>query len=167
MKENSIEVTIKQLETMLKCRIQQKEIIECSGGTCINCNPDIKALTHSIYILKEYEKLLEIASEFINRKPEQFSIGEFRNKLTELEKTIDLNNEEEIALNNRIIDLETKIEKKDKIIDKMAEYIADITDCPLENCDIDLDCEKRCNANIEKECWKLYFENKVESEENK
>ena len=72
---------------------------------------------------KENEELIEIkrvASEFINKKLEQFSIGEFRNKLTELEKTINLNNEEEIALNNRIIDLETKIEKKDKIIYEIA-----------------------------------------------
>lgn len=45
MKENSIEETIKQLELILKARKEHKEIIECAGGWCINCDPDIKALT--------------------------------------------------------------------------------------------------------------------------
>lgn len=45
MKENSIEETIKQLKLMLKVRKEQKEIIECAGGSCMNCNPDIKALS--------------------------------------------------------------------------------------------------------------------------
>ncbi len=44
MKENSIEETIKQLELILKARKEHKEIIECAGGWCINCDPDIKAL---------------------------------------------------------------------------------------------------------------------------
>ena len=42
MKENSIEETIKQLELILKVRKEQKEIIECAGGSCINCDPDIR-----------------------------------------------------------------------------------------------------------------------------
>ena len=43
MKENSIEETKKQLELILKVRKEQKEIIECDGGSCMNCDPDIKA----------------------------------------------------------------------------------------------------------------------------
>ena len=59
MKKNSIEETIKQLELILKVRKEQKEIIECAGGSCMNCDPDIKALSKSIEILTDYKKLLE------------------------------------------------------------------------------------------------------------
>ena len=59
MEENSIEETIKQLKLMLKVRKGQKEIIECAGGSCINCDPDIKALSESIDILSDYKKIKE------------------------------------------------------------------------------------------------------------
>lgn len=59
MKENSIEETIKQLKLMLKVRKEQKEIIECTGGSCMNCNPDIRALTESIDILSDYKRALK------------------------------------------------------------------------------------------------------------
>ena len=59
MKENSIEETIKQLKLMLKVRKGQKEIIECAGGSCINCDPDIKALSESIDILSDYKRVLK------------------------------------------------------------------------------------------------------------
>ena len=52
-------------------------------------------------------------------------------------------------------------EKKDKIIDLMAEYISKLTDCPFENEKEYLDCEKMCDIRTDKECWKQYFENKV------
>ena len=59
MKEKSIEETIKQLKLMLKVRKEQKEIIECAGGTCMNCDPDIKALSESIEILSDYKRVLK------------------------------------------------------------------------------------------------------------
>ena len=59
MKENSIEETKKQLELILKVRKEQKEIIECLGGSCMNCNQDIKALTESIEILSDYKRALK------------------------------------------------------------------------------------------------------------
>ena len=59
MKENSIEETIKQLKLMLKVRKEQKEIIECAGGSCMNCDPDIKALSKSIEILSDYRRVKE------------------------------------------------------------------------------------------------------------
>ena len=59
MKENSIEETIKQLELILKVPKEQKEIIERAGGSCINCNPDIKALSESIDILSDYKRVLK------------------------------------------------------------------------------------------------------------
>lgn len=56
------------------------------------------------------------------------------------------------------------IKEKDKQIDLMVEYINNIQDCPLENCGVDLDCENRCDNNekLIEECWKIYFESKVE-----
>ena len=56
---NSIEETIKQLKLILKVRKEQKEIIECAGGSCMNCNPDIQALTKSIDILSDYKRVLK------------------------------------------------------------------------------------------------------------
>ncbi len=72
MKENSIEETIKQLELILKARKEQKEIIECAGGWCVNCDPDIKALTESIYILKDYKKVLKrVRNNMINEEAQK------------------------------------------------------------------------------------------------
>ena len=56
MKENSIEETIKQLELILKARKIHKE---CVGESCINCNPDIEALTNSIEFLSDYKRVLK------------------------------------------------------------------------------------------------------------
>ena len=70
MKENSIEETIKQLKLMLKVRKEQKEIIECAGGSCINCDPDIKALTESIDILSDYKRVLEINEVLLKENEE-------------------------------------------------------------------------------------------------
>lgn len=57
----------------------------------------------------------------------------------------------------------TEIEKKDKMIDLMAEEIKKRATCPLDDYNYDLDCENKCNNNT-KECWKQYFERKVEDE---
>lgn len=59
MESKKIEETIKQLKLMLKVRKEQKEIIECAGGACINYNPGIKALSDSIEILSDYERVLK------------------------------------------------------------------------------------------------------------
>ena len=56
MKEKSIEGTIKQLELILKARKIHKE---CVGESCINCNPDIEALTNSIEFLSDYKRVLK------------------------------------------------------------------------------------------------------------
>lgn len=66
MKENSIEEIIKQLELILKVRKEQKEIIECAGGSCMNCDPDIKALTESIKIVSDYKRALKENEDFRN-----------------------------------------------------------------------------------------------------
>ena len=70
MKENSIEETIKQLKLMLKVRKEQKDIIECAGGSCINCDPDIKALTESIDILSDYKRVLKMNEVLLKENEE-------------------------------------------------------------------------------------------------
>ena len=40
------------------------------------------------------------------------------------------------------------LEEKDKIIDLMAEYISNITDCPFESEGKYLDCEKMCYVKV-------------------
>jgi len=70
MKENSIEEIIKQLELILKVRKEQKEIIECAGGSCMNCNPDIKALSESIDILSDYKRVLKINKVLLKENKE-------------------------------------------------------------------------------------------------
>lgn len=84
MKENSIEETKKQLELILKVRKEQKEIIECAGGSCINCNPDIKALSESIDILSDYKRVL--------KENEQLSteVNSLKKENEEKDKIIDL-----------------------------------------------------------------------------
>ena len=66
--KNSIEETIKQLKLMLKVRKEQKEIIECAGGSCMNCDPDIKALSKSIDILSDYKRVLKENEELLQEK---------------------------------------------------------------------------------------------------
>lgn len=60
----------------------------------------------------------------------------------------------------------SELKKKDKIIDEMAEYLSIIRDCPNKDKGANLDCENRCSNDdkIYAECWKMYFERKVEVE---
>lgn len=88
--KNSIEETIKQLKLMLKVRKEQKEIIECAGGSCMNCNPDIKALSESIDILADYKRTLKENEEL------KISNKEIDKECSRLEKKeVELINENE------------------------------------------------------------------------
>ena len=62
-------------------------------------------------------------------------------------------------------ELKEESEQKDKIINSMTEYISEHADCPCENEGKDLDCEKMCDVRIDRDCWKIYFENKVKEKE--
>ena len=62
--------------------------------------------------------------------------------------------------------LNKQLEKKDKVINEMAEKIVGfIGTCPNDNeyTLLDIDCEKVCEDNM-KQCWIEYFTNKVERE---
>ncbi len=77
---------------------------------------------------------------------------------------LETSNEELDRENNRLEKIEFERDKANKIIDEMAEYLAIIRDCPNEDKGANLDCENRCSNDdsIYAECWKQYFEKKVE-----
>lgn len=83
------------------------------------------------------------------------------NKNTEI--YVDYKNKEKTDDIQVVLDL---LKEKDRQIDLMSEYISEHTDCPCENEGKDLDCEKMCDVRIDRDCWKIYFENKVK-EKNK
>ena len=64
-------------------------------------------------------------------------------------------------LNDVILNL---IKKQQKVIDEMASYLSIIRACPNEDCGANIDCERRCNLTdeLQKECWKIYFNRRVE-----
>lgn len=103
MKEN-IEDIIKQLEVMLKIRKEQKEVVECAGGFCVNCEPDIDALTYSIMILSRYKRMQEIN--------EQHAL-EIDNllKTNELLQIRLLNRISKKEIENRVLELNKEISK--------------------------------------------------------
>ena len=108
MKENSIEETIKQLKLMLKVRKEQKEIIECAGGSCMNCNPDIKALSESIDILSDYKRVLKENEEL---KKSKITYEKFR----------DIQEKNKNIVDNNYIPKQ-KIKDKIEEINKMIAY---------------------------------------------
>ena len=71
-------------------------------------------------------------------------------------------------VNTAIYTILNELEKKDKVIDMMAEYIEECTgSCPNDMYDWqEIDCDKECEISMKK-CWIEYFYNKVEiPEEN-
>lgn len=144
MKENSIEETIKQLKLMLKVRKEQKEIIECAGGSCMNCNPDIKALTESIEILSDYKRVLKENEELKQDRNNNYqmialaqneALGymqgyEDGKKLKRSAVANIVENQQYYIIKKQIEKYETYIEQlrkelgqKDKIIDLMADQL--------------------------------------------
>lgn len=106
--ENSIEETKKQLELILKARKEQKEIIECAGGWCINCDPDIKALTESIDILRDYKRVLKENEELKAKWDKDTHI---------LQNELDLTNADKINNYIPVQKVKDKIKKNEEIID--------------------------------------------------
>jgi hypothetical protein len=85
-----VEETIKQLDLILKVRKEQKEIIECAGGSCINCAPDINALTNSIEFLLDYEKILKENEELKEYKERtKYTKKLCKSKIEEAEKKLE------------------------------------------------------------------------------
>lgn len=102
--KNNIEETIKQLELILKARKEHKEIIECAGGWCVNCDPDIKALTESIDILKDYKKVLKEVKRLEN--------------MYEAEKRIHMVRNEQLARKQQLVTKCNELENENKELKK-------------------------------------------------
>lgn len=73
-----------------------------------------------------------------------------------------------LAITNQLLSrqchkLQEESEKKDKMIDLMAEEISKsiVNTCPFADYNVDLDCENKCKDDY-KACWKQYFKYKVE-----
>lgn len=131
MKENGIETTIKQLELILKARREHKEIIECVGGSCMNCDPDIKALVKSIDILSDYKRVLQ-ENEYMHNEldKQQTKINKYAKENEELKKFhIQDNKHLDFIMENSITvqKVKDKIEKKIKYHEKNILDIENIT----------------------------------------
>lgn len=131
MKENSIEETIKQLELILKARREHKEIIECVGGSCMNCDPDIKALVKSIDILSDYKRVLQ-ENEYMHNEldKQQTKINKYAKENEELKKFhIQDNKHLDFIMENSITvqKVKDKIEKEIKYHEKNILDIENIT----------------------------------------
>lgn len=99
-----VEETIKQLELILKVRKEQKEIIECAGGSCMNCDPDIKALTESIDILSDYKRVLKENEELKDYKLRtEYTKKLCKSKVEEAEKKLE-------KMKNKIEDIIVEIQ---------------------------------------------------------
>lgn len=114
--ENSIEDTKKQLELMLKVRKEQKEIIECAGGSCMNCDPDIKALSRSIEILSDYKRVL--------KENEKLK----KSKIT-YEKVRDIQEKNKNIVDNNYIPKQKIKDKIDKLQDDLKYIACGNNDC--------------------------------------
>lgn len=134
-------MTKEQEETIERLNNDKNKPLYCGDITIVNVE-DIEILLN---MLKEKDRLLarNVAKNFT------FSIKE-------AEKA-----KEDLEMLNRGWQIE--LEKKDKIIDLMAEEIAEniLNTCPQADYNYNLDCENRCN-NDYKKCWKQYFERKGE-----
>lgn len=180
--ENSIEETIKQLELILKARKEHKEIIECAGGWCINCYSDIKALTESIDILKDYKKVLKevkrlenmyeaekrihmVRNEQLARKQQLvIKCNELENENKELKKEIkswkkysDEQEENIIEKNNIICNLEFQREKQQKEIEEKDKIINVMAEYISKK---EILVDKHCYA-LTAEAVKQWFEKQI------
>lgn len=131
MKENGIETTIKQLELILKARREHKEIIECVGGSCMNYDPDIKALVKSIDILSDYKRVLQ-ENEYMHNEldKQQTKINKYAKENEELKKFhIQDNKHLDFIMENSITvqKVKDKIEKEIKYHEKNILDIENIT----------------------------------------
>lgn len=180
--ENIEEETIKQLELILKARKEHKEIIECAGGWCVNCDPDIKALTESIDILKDYKKVLKEVKRLENMYEAEKRIHMVRNeqlarkqqlviKCNELEnvnkelkeeikswkKYSDEQEENIIEKNNIICNLEFQREKQQKEIEEKDKIINVMAEYISKK---EILVDKHCYA-LTAEAVKQWFEKQI------
>ena len=104
-----------------------------------------------------HQKNTELAEK--NAEIEKYKKLLADNLARELNNSIKAKEKADTDLEYLNIGWQLELEKKDKMIDLMAEEIKKRATCPLDDYNYDLDCENKCNNNT-KECWKQYFERK-------
>ena len=126
----------------------------------------IEKIKWSIHI-NELTKDINGSNTSINVEVLEKVLSMLEEKDKEIHFQEDINKTELNRHNKAEKNLKGIINKQNKIIDLMADEIANsITNtCPLEDYNYDLDCENKCNDNY-KECWKQYFENKAKEVKN-
>ena len=126
----------------------------------------IEKIKWSIHI-NELTKDINGSNTSINVEVLKTVLSMLEEKDKEIQFQEDINKTELNRHNKAEKNLKGIINKQNKIIDLMADEIANsITNtCPLEGYNYDLDCENKCNDNY-KECWKQYFENKAKEVKN-
>lgn len=126
----------------------------------------IEKIKWSIHI-NELTKDINGSNTSINVEVLKTVLSMLEEKDKEIQFQEDINKTELNRHNKAEKNLKGIINKQNKIIDLMADEIANsITNtCPLEDYNYDLDCENKCNDNY-KECWKQYFENKAKEVKN-
>ena len=126
----------------------------------------IEEIKWSIHI-NELTKDINGSNTSINVEVLEKVLSMLEEKDKEIQFQEDINKTELNRHNKAEKNLKGIINKQNKIIDLMADEIANsITNtCPLEDYNYDLDCENKCNDNY-KECWKQYFENKAKEVKN-
>ena len=126
----------------------------------------IEKIKWSIHI-NELTKDINGSNTSINVEVLEKVLSMLEEKDKEIQFQEDINKTELNRHNKAEKNLKGIINKQNKIIDLMADEIANsITNtCPLEDYNYDLDCENKCNDNY-KECWKQYFENKAKEVKN-
>lgn len=129
------------------------------------CNKLIET-EHSNWIGITNQKAIETVLNMLKEKDaeiEKYKKLLADNLARELNNSIKAKEKADTDLEYLNIGWQLELEKKDKMIDLMAEEIKKRATCPLDDYNYDLDCENKCNNNT-KECWKQYFERKVEDE---
>lgn len=111
------------------------------------------------------DELNEVRPELLNDEAKRLfeAIMKIANERDKIKQEYDRDTH---ILQNRLDLANAKNFEKDKIINSMAEYISKHADCPCENEGKDLDCEKMCDVRIDRDCWKIYFENEVKEKNN-
>lgn len=122
------------------------------------CNKLIET-EHSNWIGVTNQKAIETVLNMLKEKDAE--IEKYKRKNKELSNQLLKIYKEQDNYNSIVEKKNEQIQKKDQMIDLMADEIGKLITCPLEDYNCDLDCENKCK-NQYKDCWKQYFERKAE-----
>lgn len=122
------------------------------------CNKLIET-EHSNWIGITNQKAIETVLNMLKEKDAE--IEKYKRKNKELSNQLLKIYKEQDNYNSIVEKKNEQIQKKDQMIDLMADEIGKLITCPLEDYNCDLDCENKCK-NQYKDCWKQYFERKAE-----